>query len=300
MHTMRFCFLAFLGAMALEVGSCGSSSEKHPAIEEFCGNAIDDDGDGAADCADPDCAGWAGCVAGEDCAAAGDEDGDGAADCADPECSGHAGPLGHVCEFPESSCQDGADNDGDGMADCADSDCARALDCIVQGELTVGFTFPSVERARGIYIWLETMDGVYVDTVQQYFGRGDNPSMRYDVLGYRFPNDLCNEWKAAVGETDVLVLDGVTTATPLGVNAMGDYTSERWDCHDHLGQPVPKGQYVLRVEMTFDGTGHPMLPVHSYRAVVDLSGGSVSVPFESTDEKVSAGVVNFSNFSKTH
>jgi len=321
---MRFILLVLMMVMSLS-GCDDGGARKLPANELACTDGIDDDGDGAldcddpdcatdeaclpvedcviagdedgdgvADCADPDCSAEPACVLGEDCGQAGDEDGDLVADCGDPECLGVPGPGGFTCEAPETTCGDGADNDGDGGADCVDADCAAAVPCTVQGELTVDFSFPAVERARGIYLWLETLDGTYVDTVQQYFGRGDAPTMRYDYLGYRFPNDPCVEWQAAVGETDTLVLDGVTTATPLGVSAMGDYTSERWDCRDRAGAPIAKASYVVRVEMTFDGTGHPLLPVHYYRAVIDLSGGSVSVPFEVTDEKVSAGTVHFS------
>ncbi len=41
------------GVCALHPGTCGD--------QEICGNGLDDDGDGAADCADPDCAAFAGC-----------------------------------------------------------------------------------------------------------------------------------------------------------------------------------------------------------------------------------------------
>ena len=62
--------------------------------EAFCGNGIDDDGDGLADCMDSDCDGSDGCEFGS-----------------------------------ESSCQDGIDNDGDGLADCMDSDCTNSGLC---------------------------------------------------------------------------------------------------------------------------------------------------------------------------
>ena len=65
----------------------------------------------------------------ENCAVAGDEDGDGNADCADPDCVGLAGPNGETCEATEASCADGQDNDGDGAVDGADTDCDGSEDC---------------------------------------------------------------------------------------------------------------------------------------------------------------------------
>jgi len=47
-----------------------------------------------------------------------DNDNDGAIDCADSDCTGQT-----LCEYPEMSCNDGFDNDGDGLIDGADSDC---------------------------------------------------------------------------------------------------------------------------------------------------------------------------------
>ena len=65
----------------------------------------------------------------ENCAVAGDEDGDGNADCADPDCVGLAGPSGETCEAAEATCDDGFDNDGDGATDGADTDCDGSESC---------------------------------------------------------------------------------------------------------------------------------------------------------------------------
>lgn len=46
---------------AFAVGGLGACSEQ-PAKREICANGVDDDGNGLADCADPDCAGQAGCI----------------------------------------------------------------------------------------------------------------------------------------------------------------------------------------------------------------------------------------------
>ena len=66
---------------------------------------------------------------GENCAVAGDEDGDMAADCADPDCDGMMGPNGEICEAIEATCDDGFDNDGDGATDGADTDCDGSESC---------------------------------------------------------------------------------------------------------------------------------------------------------------------------
>lgn len=60
---------------------------------EVCGDSLDNDGDGATDCADSDCS-------------------------ADPSCSA-----------PAEVCDDGVDNDGDGATDCADADCDGDAAC---------------------------------------------------------------------------------------------------------------------------------------------------------------------------
>jgi hypothetical protein len=56
-----------------------------------------------------------------------DNDGDGATDCADTDCV--ADPA--CASGSPESCTDGVDNDGDGATDCADTDCALDIACIV-------------------------------------------------------------------------------------------------------------------------------------------------------------------------
>lgn len=58
------------------------------------------------------------------CADLRDNDGDGRADCADPDCAGV-----RACLPVETACADGADGDGDGAADCLDSDCCTDVAC---------------------------------------------------------------------------------------------------------------------------------------------------------------------------
>ncbi len=93
--------------------------------ERGCADGRDNDVDGLQDCADPDCGEADACQWPETaCTDLHDNDGDGAADCADPDCAGAT-----ACETAESRCGDDFDNDGDGLRDCADDDCLPAPDC---------------------------------------------------------------------------------------------------------------------------------------------------------------------------
>lgn len=100
-----------------------------PASEplEGCLDGMDNDGDGLADCADPDCHGTSACapIMSEDCDNGLDDDGDGAVDCNDADCDGYL----DGCVDPSEICFDNVDNDGDGAVDCADSDCATHSYC---------------------------------------------------------------------------------------------------------------------------------------------------------------------------
>lgn len=90
-----------LAILALLLPSCGGDAATTPqtAAPESCADAVDNDGDGMSDCADPDCD-------------------------LDPAC-------GDPIEPPvEVDCGDGADNDGDGAEDCADTDCAELPACL--------------------------------------------------------------------------------------------------------------------------------------------------------------------------
>ncbi len=91
------------------------------AVLEVCGNGVDDEGDGKADCDDPECLNSPGCWP-EPCTNAVDDDRDGLADCEDPDCP-DALPCG-----PEV-CDNHWDDDVDGLVDCADPECLAAPPC---------------------------------------------------------------------------------------------------------------------------------------------------------------------------
>jgi hypothetical protein len=102
-------------------------------LNEICDNRIDDDGDGYADCADPDCLATAkckGCNNGKDavpelgiaaCTNGVDDDCDGATDCADSDCAASK-------KYPTECC-DGKDENGNGILDDFACRCVTAADC---------------------------------------------------------------------------------------------------------------------------------------------------------------------------
>ncbi len=91
-----------------------------PTFETVCFNGIDDDGDGATDCAEDECA-YVCKVREEICDDGIDNNADGLTDCEDcvacvgtPTCPFHA---------TEDDCDNYCDEDGDTMKDCFDPDC---------------------------------------------------------------------------------------------------------------------------------------------------------------------------------
>ncbi|MBK9033009.1 MAG: M4 family metallopeptidase [Myxococcales bacterium] len=123
-YVMIVAYATYSG-VTLTVSAAGAA----PTPETACADGLDNDGDGATDCADSDCAAAPACQAPTTetaCADGLDNDGDGATDCADSDCA-----QAPACQAPatETACADGLDNDGDGATDCADSDCAQAPAC---------------------------------------------------------------------------------------------------------------------------------------------------------------------------
>ena len=116
---------AFIGSsgdfqLSIREGGC---DEEAPA--EICDNFIDDDGDFARDCDDPDCAEDPACApAVEICDNFIDDDGDFARDCDDPDCAEDP-----ACAPAVEICDNFIDDDGDFERDCDDPDCAADPAC---------------------------------------------------------------------------------------------------------------------------------------------------------------------------
>ncbi|MBN2575652.1 MAG: hypothetical protein JXP73_13890 [Deltaproteobacteria bacterium] len=98
--------------------------------KETCDNGIDDDGNGFADCEDPACFGDKACtVPGKEiCNNNLDDDGDGQIDCEDPDCV--ADPI--CAPVPGAEiCDNGKDDNGDGLVDCTDPQCKTFPACLL-------------------------------------------------------------------------------------------------------------------------------------------------------------------------
>jgi hypothetical protein len=100
------------------------------SASEMCGNGIDDDCNGLADCFDPACVSDPSCIdrKKETCTNGIDDDGNGLIDCKDPACFGDK-----ACSAPgREICNNNLDDDNDGLVDCADPDCAKDPSCVVK------------------------------------------------------------------------------------------------------------------------------------------------------------------------
>ena len=109
-------------------GKCAPTKDECVTQENDCGNAKDDDLDGAVDCDDSDCAPLDACKNSKetDCGDKADNDKDGKIDCADADCGTDPG-----CVTPalEKDCANKLDDDGDKSIDCDDNDCAADAAC---------------------------------------------------------------------------------------------------------------------------------------------------------------------------
>lgn len=91
--------------------------------KETCDDHADNDGNGLADCMDPECP-FLRCNGEEICDDGIDNDLNGLVDCEEDSCFG----KDPACPGPEL-CWDGIDNDGDGVLDCEDVECALSFSC---------------------------------------------------------------------------------------------------------------------------------------------------------------------------
>ncbi len=99
--------------------------QKAPAVAsqyvEVCGNGVDDDGNGKADCDDSACASLSSCVV-EICGNGIDDDKNGKTDCDDQACASE-----RACQV--EICNDKIDNNANGLTDCEESVCLQSVYC---------------------------------------------------------------------------------------------------------------------------------------------------------------------------
>jgi hypothetical protein len=101
--------------LAVGLGCAYGGPQDHS--EARCADGIDNDADGAIDCADTECADTEVCTS---CVDGVDNDRNGDTDCDDVTCR-----YAEVC----GQCDDGEDDDLDGQIDCADPDCQQSPVC---------------------------------------------------------------------------------------------------------------------------------------------------------------------------
>ncbi|WP_437310882.1 hypothetical protein [Sorangium sp. So ce388] len=121
------------GSLDIVIGVDDTAAPREDT-DAACSNGYDDDGDGLADCADPECQWLSWCVPWREdtdaaCSNGYDDDGDGLADCADPECQWLSWCVPWR-EDTDAACSNGYDDDGDGLADCADPECQWVPWCV--------------------------------------------------------------------------------------------------------------------------------------------------------------------------
>lgn len=107
----------------------GTATGPREDTEALCGDTLDNDGNGKADCDDFACSGFTACsteTTDDACKDGKDNDGDGKTDCDDFSCLFAAGVT--VCdltakEATDATCKDGVDNNGNKAIDCKDFAC---------------------------------------------------------------------------------------------------------------------------------------------------------------------------------
>ncbi len=114
---------------------------------------IDNDLDGAANCADLECRDHPFC-AGEDtsalCTNGSDDDGDGLVDLDDPGCNSFLPPS---IESDDILCTNGDDDDRDGLIDCADPDCylrSTVTRCGNPSQWAQGYGYEGIAGSNGV------------------------------------------------------------------------------------------------------------------------------------------------------
>jgi hypothetical protein len=190
--------------------------------DEVCDDGIDNDGDSLLDCDDAGCWTVPQCIKPETCSDGIDNDRDGAADCADRDCAGTP-----VCPHLEV-CGDGIDNDGDDLMDCADPECRWEEPCTENCDDGIdndgdGF-MDGLDRGCTGYGWVDEQG---------------NPQFPYYVRGDADGSGRVNILDALVTVQVVLRVAPLRFACPEALNANDDGGVD-------LGDAVAILRYIFR------------------------------------------------------
>ncbi|MDP2313619.1 MAG: hypothetical protein Q8P41_11985, partial [Pseudomonadota bacterium] len=233
-----------------------------PATETVCDDTLDDDADGAIDCADMDCAADAACAAPATetvCDDTLDDDADGAIDCADMDCAADAACAATVTE---TVCDDTLDDDADGLIDCDDSDCAADAACAVSATCADG------DLGSALGYGLATGDTT---------GAGNDYASSCSSSSYT-PEDVSWSWTAPADGTYTVTTDDSAFDTVLSIWS-SDCSSEA-TCDDDDGDSTQSmetftavaGEQVVFAVDGYNASGAYVLSVYS-DAELDCTDG---------------------------
>ncbi len=240
------------------VGGDGCSAYCTKEGGEICGNYEDDDHDGLADCADPDCQGNPVCFEPlENCHNAADDDGDGLIDCADPDCAETSFCL------PDEDCTNGIDDDHDGLTDCQEPDCAGLPVCgACDATLDLGLVGPgdatTIALDRNSALASSVLDCGPPGSFEMQVRLEVQVSVHLSVSGHLAAQEALGlEQEVAPGESCTLLAWGCGQAGSDGLL-------------DLLWYRLPPGTYRLAYRPTQDASAQEPAPVLS----LDLRDGS--------------------------
>lgn len=260
--TYFYAIFAFDGNGNYSSGAIDSATPQAVIVPEdnaaVCGNGIDDDGDGNADCADSGCASLPMCQVLQPentparCTNGIDDDGDSDVDCADSECD--ALPICHpnppVPENTNARCSNGADDDQDGSIDCADSSCAGLSVCAPVTPPVV----PPVTPSQPIPSQPEpTPTGEVLTISPLFYGAGGTVQLIPDATG-EFGASAGSAVLIVVPITGIGALPDKAYATVAGSSYNLTLSSDGTSYRGTFVVPSP-GSYPVSVSMTFQGGG---------------------------------------------
>jgi len=314
-----------LGLIALSgmfIGSAGCKSG--PGDAEVCDNGSDDDGDGATDCDDNECATDAACGSDtqpdvEDCNNGADDDGDGAEDCDDSDCAGNSdcapallvpyyvGADGFFAYDADADQVMGATAAGTALPPSVtviiasqeyfDSNFDPAYECTINlvytgtdpiDLQTFDFTFDGTDYTHSGFIM---PDGDF--SVDSDCTADENKALDESVMGS--VDDIANSgWGVTVGNFDPDVEDLIVQSDPYGDGTTGNFVGGGffWDViagQTSLGLPDGVSPFDYGNGIAIDSSGNLLNVDGDVATSDDLTNGNLLI-LDATDVVNPSGV----------
>lgn len=256
--TYFYAIFAFDGNGNYSSGAIDSATPQAVIVPEdnagVCGNGIDDDGDGNADCADSGCAPLPMCNLTQPentsarCTNGIDDDGDSQVDCQDSECDALAvcHPNPPVPENTNARCSNGTDDDQDGAIDCVDSSCAGLQVCLPQQP-------PNVPQQPIPAEPEPTPSGQVITISPIFYGAGGTVQLVPDA-NREFGAPAGSAVLIVVPVTGLSALPDKAYATIAGASYNLTPSADGTSFQGTFVVPAP-GVYPVSVSMTFQGGG---------------------------------------------